>query len=507
MNAIAAEPQQQILRLIQRIDEALALEPANPRFLLHRAQCLFALGRAREACETAAAAHRGARSEPVLLDAIGTLFSQANEHRRALAAYDQAIALAPNQPRFLFNRAAVRRFLGQLAEAEQDYDRVIALKPDDYEAYKNRAELRTQTQDNNHTVAIETLLARGISNWTGEVELRYALAKEYEDLGEYEKSFNHLQRGSRLRREHLRYDVATDAATAEWIIHAFPGPAPNEPRESTAGTGQPAARDSTAGMSHRPAHDSTTPAPIFIVGLPRSGSTLVDRILGSHSKVRSAGELPHFALAVVEAVHRQSGVAQLPRKELVARSANLDFAAVGRDYLARVRAGGMDANRFTDKMPLNYLYCGLIQRSLPDARIVHVVRAPMASCYAIYKTLFRDGYPFSYDFAELARYYAAYRRLMHHWETTMPGHIHVVRYEDLVSDQIGASRGLLEFCGLDWEDACAEFHRNPSPTTTASASQVRRGIYNTSVSQWRNYAQQLAPLREHLTAAGVNCDE
>jgi hypothetical protein len=167
----------------------------------------------------------------------------------------------------------------------------------------------------------------------------------------------------------------------------------------------------------------------------------------------------------------------------------------------------MDANRFTDKMPLNYLYCGLIQRSLPDARIVHVVRAPMASCYAIYKTLFRDGYPFSYDFAELARYYAAYRRLMHHWETTMPGHIHVVRYEDLVSDQIGASRGLLEFCGLDWEDACAEFHRNPSPTTTASASQVRRGIYNTSVSQWRNYAQQLAPLREHLTAAGVNCDE
>jgi len=480
MNAIAAEPQQQILRLIQRIDGALALEPTNPRFLLHRAQCLLALGRAREACEAAGTAHRGARSEAALLDAIGTVFSQANEHGRALAAYDEAIALAPSQPQFLFNRAAVHRFLGQLTEAEQDYDHVIALKPDDYEAYKNRAELRTQTPDNNHAVALETLLARGISNWTGEVELRYALAKEYEDLGEYAKSFSHLQRGSRLRREHLQYDVATDVATADWIIEAFPQP---------------------------PTRSSTAPAPIFIVGLPRSGSTLVDRILSSHSKVRSAGELPHFALAVVDGVRRQTGIGQLPRKDLVARSANLDFAALGRDYLARVRAGGMDAPCFTDKMPLNYLYCGLIQRALPDARIVHVVRAPMASCYAIYKTLFRDGYPFSYDFGELARYYAAYRRLMQHWERTLPSGIHVVRYEDLVTDQIGASRRLLEFCGLQWEDSCAQFHRNPSPTTTASAAQVRRSMYNTSVSQWRNYAQQLAPLREHLTAAGVDCHD
>jgi tetratricopeptide (TPR) repeat protein len=487
MNAKVAEPQQ-ILHLMERIDRALALEPANPRILLHRAQCLLALGRSRDACETAAAAQRSAPSDPVLLDAIGTLFSQVNEPRLALAAYNQAIALAPHQPHFLFNRATVRRYLGELTEAERDYDRVIALRPDDYEAYKNRSELRTQTQDSNHTTALEAVLANGAPGWAGEVELRYALAKEYEDLGQYEQSFQQLQRGSRLRRDHLRYEVSNDVATVEWIMEAFPGSPPRETRDS----------NDTA---------PSNAAPIFIVGLPRSGSTLIDRILSSHSAVHSGGELTHFALAVVDSVRRQTGRTQLPRKELVARSAQSDFAALGRNYLARARAGGIDATRFTDKMPLNYLYCGLIQRALPNARIVHVTRQPMAACYAIYKTLFKDGYPFSYDFAELAQYYAAYRRLMRHWEATLPGRIHQVSYEALVADQIGATRRLLDFCDLAWENACAEFHQNPAPTTTASAVQVRRRIYDTSVSQWRNYEKQLAPLRAHLVAAGVDCNE
>lgn len=482
MNAKVAQPQQ-ILHLMERIDRALALEPANPRILLHRAQCLLAVGRAREACEAASTAQLRAQSDPALLDAIGTVLTQANQPERALAAYNQAVTVAPDQPHLLFNRATARRFLGELAAAESDYDRVIALKPDDYEAYKNRSELRTQTPDNNHTAVLEALLAGSTAGRAGEVELRYALAKEYEDLGQYEQSFQQLQYGTQLRRQLLRYDVTHDVATVDWIKEAFPTPAP-------------------------PATEaSSRSAPIFIVGLPRSGSTLVDRILGSHSGVYSAGELPHFALALVDNVRRQTGGAQLPRRELVARSARSDFAALGHNYLAKVRASGIEAQRFTDKMPLNYLYCGIIQRALPNARIVHVTRRPMAACYAIYKTLFKDGYPFSYDLGELAQYYAGYRRLMRHWETVLPGRIHVVSYEALVADQAGETRRLLDFCGLEWEDACAEFHRNPAPTTTASAVQVRQRIYDTSVSQWRHYERQLAPLRAHLTASGVDCDE
>jgi len=455
----------------------------NARVLLHRAQCLLAAGRAREACEAAAEAQRFAPWDPVLLDGIGTLFSQANEPRRALGAYNQAIALAPDRPHLLFNRATARRYLGELAEAESDYDRVIALKPDDYEAHRNRSELRTQSPDNNHTAVLEALLAKGTADWMGEVELRYALAKEYEDLGLYQQSFRQLQQGAGLRRKHLRYDITRDVATVDWIMEAF--------REKSA-----------------PATGAASEAsPIFIVGLPRSGSTLVDRILSSHSSVHSAGELPHFALALVDSVRRQTGGAQLTRKELVVRSASTDFAALGRDYLARVRAGGITAACFTDKMPLNYLYCGLIQRALPNARIIHVTRRPMAACYAMYKTLFKDGYPFSYELSELAQYYAAYQRLMRHWEAIVPGRIHAVSYEDLVAAQVGTTRELLDFCGLGWEDGCLAFHRNPAPTNTASAVQVRRRIYDTSVSQWRHYEQQLEPLRAHLTTLGVECDE
>jgi tetratricopeptide (TPR) repeat protein len=467
--------------VLPRIEQALRLEPGNARLLLQRAHCLLALGQVPAARAAAAAAQEKAPPDPVFFDAIGTLFSRANDQRRALVAYDRAVALAPDDPYLLYNRATVCRFLGALDAAERDYDRVIALRPHDYEAYRNRAELRTQSKDRNHTSELEALVETRAAGWRGEVELRYALAKEYEDLGEHARSFHHLQRGARLRRDHLRYDVATDEATVDWIIDAFPDP--------------PAA----------PTRDASDASPIFIVGLPRSGTTLVDRILGSHSEVLSAGELPQLSLAIVAAGQRGSA-APPPRRELIARSARLDFAHLGRDYLARVHAAGVDAVRFTDKMPLNHLYCGLIRRALPAARIVHVTREPMAACYAIYKTLFTDGYPFSYDLGEIGRYYVAYRRLMRHWEATLPGAIHTVSYEELVSDQLGETRRLLEFCGLQWQSACLEFHRNPAATTTASAAQVRQPMHTRSIAQWRHYETQLTPLLEQLRAAGLITD-
>ena len=192
----------------------------------------------------------------------------------------------------------------------------------------------------------------------------------------------------------------------------------------------------------------------------------------------------------------------MSRRELVARSAHLDFAALGAEYLERAQRVVGREGRFTDKMPLNYLYCGLIHRALPQAKIVHLMRHPIAACYAMYKTLFKDAYPFSYDLDEIGRYYVSYRRLMDHWQDTLPGTIHCLSYEALVADQIGETRKLLEYCGLEWEDACVDFHRNSAPTTTASAVQVRQPLYQTSVSQWRHYEAQLEPLARQLRAAG-----
>ncbi len=480
---LLATPPERSADALGAIDRALSIEPRNPQLLIRRGQYLLAAGRLADARQAAAAAQRCAGADAMLLDAIGTLYSRADDQRRALAAYEQAVAAAPGNAQFIFNRAAVRRFLGQIAEAEADYDRVIALNPADYEAYRNRSHLRTQSAQSNHVAELTALIAHPLPDWRAQVQLQYALAKEYEDLGQYEQSFQHLRRGAALRRQHMRYDVATDVATADWIIDAFAA--------------------APAGI----ATDACADAPIFIVGLPRSGSTLVDRMLGSHSQLHSAGELTCLALAIVDAVRRQSPGAQLSRRQLVAGSASLDFAALGRDYVNRVRAAGVDAARFTDKMPLNYLYCGLIARALPNAKIVHVRRDPMAACYAIYKTLFEDGYPYSYDLAELGQYYVGYHRLMAHWQAIMPAAIYTLNYEHLVADQPGQTRKLLQFCGLEWQDACAQFHENAAPSTTASAAQVRQPVYQSSVSQWRHYQQQLAPLCSQLNAAGIRTQE
>lgn len=481
----ATPPPRNAAEALERVEAALAAAPMSPRLLLQRAQCLLALGQMTRACEAAAAAQVHA-TDAAVLDAIGNVFSRAGDQPRALAAFEQAIALAPDEPHFTFNRATVRRFLGDLEGAERDYDRVIALEPNDCEAYLNRSELRAQSEARNHVRELEARLGSGAIDWRGEVALRYAIAKEYEDLGQHARSFEHLSRGARLRREHLRYDVATDVATVDWIIEAY-------------ADSRPPTTPSSAGSEAR--------GPIFIVGLPRSGSTLVERILGSHTNVRAAGELPHFALCVVAGVTRQFKTDSIPRRQLVERSAQLDFAALGRDYLSRVREAGITAELFTDKMPLNYLYCGLIRRALPGARIIHVRRNPMAACFAIYKKLFQDGYPFSYDLEELGRYYIAYRRLMHHWMATLPGLIHEMSYEALVADQRRETQSLLAFCGLPWQDACLEFHANPAPATTASAAQVRHRLYDKAISEWRQYAMQLEPLRRQLAAAGIDTEE
>ncbi len=460
-------------------DRAVSLTPRNPRVLVQRAQCLLALNRPAEAETAASEAERLAGSDAAVHDAVGTMHSIQGRQERALLAYGRALALVPQHPGYLFNRATVRRFLGDLAGAETDYDRVLAIDPSEYEAYKNRSDLRRQRPDANHVESLRAALVRGVPPWNGEVQLRYALAKEYEDLGRYEEAWVELTRGARLRREHMRYDVELDVHTVDWIIEAFPA--------------VPAGKQ-TGFLGEEP---------IFIVGLPRSGTTLVERILSSHPAVGSAGERNDLAQLIVDGVRAATGRANTPRRELIGASAAIDHEALGRAYVESVRPAAAVHARFIDKMPLNYLYAGIIRRALPRARIIHVTRHPMAVCYAMYKALFKDGYPFSYDLGEIAQYYLGYRRLMAYWRAALPGFICEISYEALVAGQRAATSSLLEFCGLPWHEACVDFHRNPAATMTASAAQVREPIYTTSIAQWRNYAQGLDGLRSRLLSGGV----
>jgi tetratricopeptide (TPR) repeat protein len=459
------------------VERALSLASRQPRALIQRAQCLLALNRLADAETATLEAEQLAADDAVVQDAAGTVHSFLGHQELALAAYERALALQPGDPGYLFNRATVRRFLGDLAGAESDYDRVLAVRPDDYEAYKNRSDLRRQRPDRNHVESLRAALARPIPTWAGEVQLHHALAKEYEDLGRYQDAWEALGRGAQLRRRHLRYDVSLDEQTVDWIIGTF-------------------GRPPTGDMGY-PGNE-----PIFIVGLPRSGTTLVERILSSHPAVSSAGERNDFARLIVEGVAAAGGTMQLPRRELIARSAHIDFRILGRAYVEGAPPTDGTAH-FIDKMPLNYLYVGLIRRALPRARVIHLTRHPMAACYAMYKTLFKDGYPFSYDLEEIARYYLGYRRLMAHWRAVLPHYVYEQPYEALVADQRGETRGLLEFCGLPWDEACIDFHRNPAATTTASAAQVREPIYSSSLGQWQHYATELEDLRRRLLAGGI----
>ena len=463
---------------VRAIDRALRLDPA-PRDRLHRARCLLHLGD-RAAVAAEAAIVRDFRFGDAAMHAdAGTLLHEVGDHDGALAHYVRAIELDGREAQYYFNRAAVHRYLGDIEAAERDFDTAIALRPEDHEAYNSRAYLRTQTADRNHIEELERVLATCTSA-PGRVQLLYALAKECEDVADFDRSFAFLQEGASLKRRHMRYAVETDLDIIERIRHAY-GPGMFD--------GRVQGRD----------HD----APIFVIGMPRTGTTLVERILDSHPQVRSLGELNDFGVQLVRLAGKLPGGPASSRLEFVDRTTKLDFRALGDAYLQSVQSMRDDHSRFVDKLPFNFLYAGLIHLALPRARIVSLQRDPMDTCYAVYKQLFRDAYPFSYDLEDLGRYYVAYRGLMEHWQRVMPGVIHTVRYEALVGDLEGETRRLLEYCALPWDDACLRFHENARASTTASAVQVRQPVYGTSIGRWRNYAEQLEPLRVRLAQAGI----
>jgi len=464
---------------IKAIDRALQLANLD-KYHLHKTRCHFDANDIAGAVAAASAIKDKSFADPLLHSQLGSLLHLLGDNASALIHYTKAIDLDPASAEHHFNRAAVQRYFGDVAGAEAGFDAAIALKPDEFEAYSGRANLRTQTRERNHVAQLKEVIARTRSP-AGLTHLRYALAKELEDIGDFDESFASLKMGADIKRRHMQYSVDTDLQIIAKICEVY-------------GTGM--------FDGHIQGCDSADP--IFIIGMPRTGTTLVERILGSHSSVFAAGELNQFSLELIRLVGAATGPKRPSRLEFVAASATLDFRALGEAYISATRPLRDDRPRFIDKLPFNFLYAGLIHLALPWAKIVNLQRHPMDTCYSVYKQLFRDAYPFSYDLDELGQYYIAYHRLMQHWNAAMPGVIHTVRYEDLVADIEGESRRLLDYCDLPWEDQCLRFHENARASTTASAMQVRQPVYATSIGKWHHYASQLESLRMRLEGAGID---
>lgn len=417
---------------------------------------------------------RGAADDAALLQYVAQLYLHAGKHGDAHRCHARAVELDGKNPGYLYNLATSLVATGELDKAEELFSKVIRLDPANYDAWHNRSTLRKQTTDDNHIDELEKALKRLPADDPGEVALCYALAREYEDLGDDERSFSNLKRGADSQRRRMNYDVGSEVAVMKRITELFDA--------SWASDGHATAK---------------SPRPIFVTGMPRSGTTLVDRILSSHSAVVSMGEINDFAMTVTRLGRTTDKLRSLDT------SADIDPDRLGTDYVRSVSTYGFDEPNFIDKTPTNFLYVGLIAKSLPNAAVLHVNRHPVDTCLAMYRTLFKTGYPFSYDLDDLAECYIAYDTLMAHWREALPERIIDVSYEALVDDQETVSRALVARCGLDWEAACLSFEMNAAPVSTASAAQVRRPVYRDALARWRRFESELQPLIEKLDRAGI----
>jgi tetratricopeptide (TPR) repeat protein len=444
-------------------NRAVALMPDDPIAHVLCAKCLFFSGEAAEALNAAERASKVIGCSPQALDALGAIFGLLGLHRRAADLFQRAVAARPDVSQYLFNLAATERMTGMFEAAEAHCDAAIAVDRFFSLAHYLRSDLRTQTAQRNHTEEMEALISERKLGSNGEVMLRFALGKEYEDLDQHARAFDHVAAGCDLQRRSMNYDSEAEIAEIDRII----------------GT------QTRTWFASCPAGFCASD-PVFVAGLPRTGTTLAERIIASHSAMTSAGETGAFAVEL--------------RRATKAAANELDMVDLGRRYVDSITAFGVPRNRrFIDKTLQNYLYCGIIHVALPRAKIILIRRHSLDACWAMYKSHFQGIFSFSYDQIELAEYYLAFRRLARHWKSTLPSRVLLeVNYEDIVCDQPAESRRLIEFIGLPWEDDVLRFHESQAPSATASAVQVRRPVYSSSVGKWRRHVDRLMPLRTRL---------
>lgn len=461
---------------------AAGTTPLRIERLAQYARALAMAHRMAEATATADVAMGLPASDADSLHTLGVAYSKANEHAKAADAFRRAVALDPGRAGRRFELGTSLMYFGDRESAEREYEACLGLDPRHWRAWLALVQLRRQTPERNHVGRLEAALAAPALPVDARLHLHLALAKAREDLGEYDRAFAHYAQGKQAMRDVLGSSDAEDAELFDAVMRVF---------------------DRTAGTAT--GHDSCEP--VFVMGMPRSGTTLVDRILASHPMVTSAGELGHFGAAL----HRAGGGRARSLAEMVqGLGSGFDgWAALGRDYVDSTRPLTGRTPRFVDKLPHNFLYAGFIARALPNATLVCLRRSPLDSCLSNFRQLFAGESPYhrySFDLVDTARHYVRFHRLMAFWQDRLPGRIVELDYEQLVEAQEATTRRLLDACGLPWDAACLAFERSEGAVPTASAMQVREGMNRASLHRWKAYGHHLDPVRAVLAEAGIALD-
>lgn len=405
---------------------------------------------------------------------LANALARSSRTEEAVRAYERAIERRPEIAGAWLGLGNVLKTLGRQQEAIAAYRKGLEKNPALAELYWSLSNLKTYRFEPGEVAAMEAELARAEPDGDAALHLCFALGKAAEDAADYQQAFAYYERGNRLRRRRERYDPVQTEVLGERIRAVFT-------RQFV---------DAHLGGGHRAAQ------PIFIVGLPRTGSTLLEQILATHPQVEATHELPEGGRLIRYVDRRRLGRARYP--EAVASFTGADFAELGQRYDDETRRYRRGAPFFVDKMPNNFANLGLLALALPRARFVNAERHPMDTCFSCYKQLFARGQSFTYELDELGNYYLEYRRMMEHWHAVLPGRILDVRYEDVVRDLEGQVRRLLEFCGLRWHEGCLRFHDTERAIRTASSEQVRLPIYASGVGHWEKFGTLLDPLREIL---------
>lgn len=485
LNAAAiAQSRKQPQEAIRWVQNVLSFAPNHPGALLTLANLQKEAQDLTAAEQTARQAVAMAPQTGEAHEILGQVLQAMNRSDEAQAAFEQAAKLPMSRPeRPLEKKALLFLELGRNKEALAAFDQALALNPSSASVWFNRCEGKRFCADDPDIAAMEQLLADAEHHGCGRddrISLLFALGKACLDAGQNDRAFAFLDQANRLKRSTFAYDAIAIDHWLDSIAAAVTG----ERLASFKGYGDPSEQ------------------PVFIVGIPRSGTTLVEQILASHPSVHGAGELP-LMQSMVEQISQENGI-PLGYPRLVEVTAPRDLPKLARHYLNRVSALAPGKARIIDKMPANFLYAGFIHALLPNARIIHCRRDPVDTCLSCYTKLFNGEQKFSYDLAELGLFYKGYARLTDHWTSLLPPDRYTeVRYEDVVDDLEGEARRLIEFCGLEWNEACLSFHKLKRPVRTASATQVRQPIYRTSVGRWKAYASHLTSL---LDALGLTAD-
>ncbi|MDE0783330.1 MAG: sulfotransferase [Planktomarina sp.] len=418
---------------------------------------------------------------PQVQDIIGSCFSMLGEHKIANDWFKKAAAQAPDNAAINVNLANSQMYLGDTAAAKLQLSKVLAIAPTNGQAHWLLSGL-VKANNTDHLEHINSILKNRSIPTQAEAFLCYGAGKECEDLARWDQAFHYFERGAKARRKLVSFDNTQEEETFNALKKTY--------------TKQWLATKSKY-------YD--TEAPVFIIGQPRTGTTLVERIITSHSQVHSAGELLQFGITV----RRQSNYSGSERfsASLFEAAANLDCEKLGEAYMASTKQFRGKTAHFVDKLPYNYQFLPLILAALPKAKIIHLVRDPMDVCFSGYKQLFADAYPHSYDLEEMARHFVRYYRLMDMWRKRFPGRFLDVRYEEVAADVEAQSRRMIDYLQLPWEDACANFHQQETAVTTASAVQVRQPAHTRSVGRWRRYEKQLQLVWEILVKENIVANE